>query len=228
MLESRSAISSPASLRLKGACDRSTTSGPRNSSTTHSEGGRAGSFWSFIRGTRASSSAASRAASTRVVSAASSTPGSRTSPSCAERRGRPHAERRTTSSCVFEQDAYLDRAFATAAKALELPATGRSRSRRVRDGSRPHARPRDRGAGPPAGARSSMRPVGPRSDRRVPSRPLPRFRPGACRGGRVGQLVRAAGLERAVAFTGTILRRLADGIREVARRVPGRRRPSRP
>ena len=183
MLGSRSAISSPASLRLKGACDRSTTSRMGTRALPTRRVVERGSSGLSSRGTSASSSAAS----------------SRTSRAWSRRRRRLlgagrrlHAWRDVIAPArraahdvvlrVFEQDAYADRR-SPRRRRPSTPATGRSRSGsrtgRFSASARSTTRSRRWAAGR---CGSSMRPSGPRSGSArtssatsIPSRRMPRW-----------------------------------------------------
>ena len=97
---------------------------------------------------------------------------------------------------------------------------GAGAAARVRDRpARPHARPRDRGARRAAGRASSTR----RCARRCGSaRTSSRYSEVAAHAAvnESVELVRAAGLERAVKFTNAVMRRLALGLRELVEALP--------
>jgi 16S rRNA (cytosine967-C5)-methyltransferase len=116
---------------------------------------------------------------------------------------------------VFEQDAYADRALATAAAGLD--ARDRALAQRIAYGTVQRVRTLDH----------AIEELGRRPVRKLDPPVRAALRIGAYQLGyldsvpphaAVGEsveLVRAAGLERAVAFTNAILRRLADGVRGV-------------
>ena len=102
-------------------------------------------------------------------------------------RAGPRVTRSPRRRRVFEEDAYADRAFRSAAESARRARPGVRHADRLRDrAARPDARPRDRDAGPAAGAQA--RPAGARGapHRRLPAR-LHGRRPGARRRGRVGR-----------------------------------------
>jgi len=120
---------------------------------------------------------------------------------------------------VFEQDAYADRAFPTAAAALD--ARDRALAQRLAYGTIQRVRTLDRGI------------------EELGRRPVARLDPPVRAALRLGayqlafsevavhaavnesvELVRGAGLERAVAFTNAVMRRLALGLRELVERLP--------
>jgi 16S rRNA (cytosine967-C5)-methyltransferase len=121
---------------------------------------------------------------------------------------------------VFEDDAYADRAFAAAAAGLD--ARDRALAQQIAYGTVQRARTLDH-----AIDRLGRRPV-----RKLDPPVLAALRIGAYQLGYLGgvppyavvnesvALVRAARLERAVAFTNAVLRRLADGIAELLAALP--------
>ena len=126
---------------------------------------------------------------------------------------------------VFEDGAYADRALRTAGCRPRRARPGARPAARVRRGpARPDARPRDRDARP--STRQPPRPAGAScaSSRRLPARVRRRRRRGTRRSTSRSSSSAAPGLERAVAFTNAVLRRLADGIASAARRPSPKRR----
>ena len=117
---------------------------------------------------------------------------------------------------VFEEDAYADRAFRSQAEGLDERDRAFAHAARLRDGAaRPCARLRDRDARAPACAKARPARAHGAPARRVPAR-LPGVGPAHAAANESVELVRAAGLERAVAFTNAVMRRLAEG-RQLAR-----------
>ena len=114
----------------------------------------------------------------------------------------------------------LRRPRLSAAAARARPARPRARAAaRLRDDpARPHARPRDRAARPPAGREARPARAGRAAARRVPARLLGGRRHAAVN--ESVELVRAAGLERAVSFANAVMRRLALGLRELVEALP--------
>jgi 16S rRNA (cytosine967-C5)-methyltransferase len=121
---------------------------------------------------------------------------------------------------VFEEDAYADRAFATAAAGLD--ARDRALAQRIAYGSVQRVRTLDH----------ALETIGRRPVRKLdpPVRAALRtgayqlaFMEGVAEHAAVNEgveLVRAAGLERAVAFTNAVLRRLTGGIRDLIEQLP--------
>ena len=122
---------------------------------------------------------------------------------------------------VFEEDAYADRAFASAATGLD--ARDRALAQRLAYGTVQRVRTLDH----------AIEALG--------RRPVRKLDPPVCAALRLGayqlgyletpphaavsesvELVRAAGLERAVAFTNAVLRRLAEGLRSLLGALPER------
>src|SRR4051794_41218620 len=114
---------------------------------------------------------------------------------------------------VFEQDAYADRAFATAARGLDD--RDRALAQRLAYGTVQRARTLDH----------AIETLGRRPVRKLDPPVLAALRLGAYQLGYLDgiaphaavnesvELVRAAGLERAVAFTNAVMRRLSEGVR---------------
>ena len=124
---------------------------------------------------------------------------------------------------VFEQEAYADRAFVGAAKALDERDRALAQQHRLRHGAASsRARPRHRDARPPARAQARPARAGgaPRSAR-ISSRTSTAFPTHAAVNESV-ELVRRARLERAVPFTNAVMRRLSEGLRELLDRTAGR------
>jgi 16S rRNA (cytosine967-C5)-methyltransferase len=121
---------------------------------------------------------------------------------------------------VFEQDAYADRAFATAAR--ELDERDRALAQRIAYGTVQRVRTIDHG----------IEALGRRPVRKLDPPVLAALRIGAYQLGYLDavpthaavnesvQLVRRARLERAVAFTNAVLRRLSEGFRELVDSLP--------
>ena len=121
---------------------------------------------------------------------------------------------------VFEEDAYADRAFASAARALDT--RDRALAQQIAYGTVQRVRTLDHAI--EALARRPLRKLDP------PVRAA--LRTGAYQLGYLSgvpahaavdesvELVRAAGLERAVAFTNAVLRRLSEGLRELLESLP--------
>ena len=120
---------------------------------------------------------------------------------------------------VFEQDAYADRALASAVEGLD--ARDRALAQRLAFGTVQRvrdARLRDRAAREAAGAQA--RPAGARvaAARRLPARV---HRPGRARGRRRRRRARPRRRrERAVPFTNAVMRRLASGLRGLVASLP--------
>ena len=121
---------------------------------------------------------------------------------------------------VFEQDAYADRAFTTAAESLDE--RDRGLAQRIAYGTVQRARTLDHG----------IETLGRRPVRKLDPPVLAALRIGAYQLGYLDavpdhaavndsvELVRRARLERAVPFTNAVLRRLADGLRELIDSLP--------
>ena len=116
--------------------------------------------------------------------------------------------RRTRSSCACSRTTRTPTAcFAAAATGLDCARPCARAAARVRNrAARPHARPRDRDARQASGAQARPAGAGCAAARRVPAR-LHR-RPAHAAVNETVELVRAARLERAVAFTNAVMRRL--------------------
>jgi 16S rRNA (cytosine967-C5)-methyltransferase len=121
---------------------------------------------------------------------------------------------------VFEQDAYADRALAAAAAGLDL--RDRALAQRIAYGTVQRVRTLDHAL--EALGRRPVRKLDPpvRAALRVGAYQLGYLDsvPAHAAVGESVELVRAAGLERAVAFTNAILRRLADGLRGLLSSLP--------
>ena len=120
---------------------------------------------------------------------------------------------------VFEEDAYADRAFASAAEGLD--ARDRALAQRIAYGTAQMVRPLDHG----------IETLGRRPVRKLDPPVRAALRLGAYQIGYTDladhavvnetvELVRAARLERAVAFTNAVMRRLAGGLRELLAGLP--------
>jgi 16S rRNA (cytosine967-C5)-methyltransferase len=120
---------------------------------------------------------------------------------------------------VFEQDAYADRAFRTAA--AELDQRDRALAQRLAYGTVQRVRTLDH----------AIDELGRRPVRKLDPPVRAALRLGAYELGYLEtaqhaavnesvELVRAAGLERAVAFTNAVMRRLSEGIRELLDSLP--------
>jgi 16S rRNA (cytosine967-C5)-methyltransferase len=120
---------------------------------------------------------------------------------------------------VFEEDAYADRAFASAAEGLD--ARDRALAQRLAFGTVQMVRPLDHG----------IESLGRRPVRKLDAPVRAALRVGAYQLGYTSlaehavvneavELVRAARLERAVAFTNAVMRRLARGLRELLAALP--------
>jgi 16S rRNA (cytosine967-C5)-methyltransferase len=121
---------------------------------------------------------------------------------------------------VFEDDAYADRAFATAAAPLD--ARDRALAQQIAYGTVQRVRTLDHG----------IETLGRRPVRKLDPPVLAALRIGAYQLGYLGgvpahaavnesvELVRAAGLERAVAFANAVLRRLAEGLGALLEGLP--------
>jgi 16S rRNA (cytosine967-C5)-methyltransferase len=121
---------------------------------------------------------------------------------------------------AFEQDAYADRAFATAATGLD--ARDRALAQRIAYGTVQRVRTLDHAI--EALGRRPVRKLDPpvRAALRIGAYQLGYLDavPAHAAVGESVELVRGAGLERAVAFTNAILRRLADGLRGLLASLP--------
>ena len=140
---------------------------------------------------------------------------------CGERVRPPAASPSTVLRRVFEDDAYADRALRVARRPRSTSATARSRSgsptARCSAFARSTTRSRRSARRP---VRSSTRPCAPRSGSAPTSS---RFVDGVPRYAAVNEsveLVRRARLERAVPFTNAVLRRLAEGVRDLLAALP--------
>jgi 16S rRNA (cytosine967-C5)-methyltransferase len=121
---------------------------------------------------------------------------------------------------VFEQDAYADRAFATAAAGLD--SRDRALAQRIAYGTIQRVRTLDHG----------IEKLGRRPVRKLDAPVLAALRiggyqlafldavPAHAAVGESVELVRRSGLERAVAFTNAVLRRLAEGLSELLAGLP--------
>ena len=127
---------------------------------------------------------------------------------------------------VFEDEAYADRAFATAA--AELDQRDRALAQQIAYGTVQRVRTLDHAIetlGRAAGAQARPARAGCAAARRLPAR-LPRRVARHAAVNESVELVRGAGLERAVAFTNAVMRRLTVGARELIE-APGGRPPRR-
>ena len=123
---------------------------------------------------------------------------------------------------VFEQDAYADRALATAARGLDP--RDRALAQRIAYGTVQRARTLDHGI--ETLGRRPVRKLDPpvRAALRIGAYQIA-FLPGVAPHAAVNEtveLVRQAGLERAVAFANAVMRRLALGLRELVASLPDR------
>jgi 16S rRNA (cytosine967-C5)-methyltransferase len=120
---------------------------------------------------------------------------------------------------VFEDEAYADRAFRTAA--AELDPRDRALAQRIAYGTIQRARALDHGI--EALGRRPVRKLDPpvRAALRIGAYQLAELDvPAHAAVHESVELVRSAGLERAVAFTNAVLRRLAEGLRELLAGLP--------
>ena len=121
---------------------------------------------------------------------------------------------------VFEQDAYADRAFATAAAALDR--RDRALAQRIAYGTVQRVRTLDHGIETLARRRLEKLDPPVRAALRTGAYQLA-FLTGVARHAAVNEtveLVRAAGLERAVPFANAVMRRLTVGLRELVDELP--------
>jgi 16S rRNA (cytosine967-C5)-methyltransferase len=121
---------------------------------------------------------------------------------------------------VFEQDAYTDRAFATAAR--ELDERDRALAQQIAYGTVQRVRTLDHAI--ESLARRSVRKLDPpvRASLRIGAYQRA-FLSGVAQHAAVNEtveLVRSAGIERAVAFTNAVMRRLTGGLRELIDSLP--------
>jgi 16S rRNA (cytosine967-C5)-methyltransferase len=122
---------------------------------------------------------------------------------------------------VFEDDAYADRAFRVAAEPLD--ARERALAQRIAYGTIQRVRTLDYGI--ETLGRRPVRKLDPpvRASLRIGAYQLAELDvPAHAAVHESVELVRAAGLERAVAFTNAVLRRLAEGLRELVASLPDR------
>jgi 16S rRNA (cytosine967-C5)-methyltransferase len=120
---------------------------------------------------------------------------------------------------VFEQDAYADRAFVTAARGLD--ARDRALAQRIAYGTVQRVRTLDHGI--ETLGRRPVRKLDPpvRAALRIGGYQLGYLDvPDHAAANESVELVRAAGLERAVAFTNAVMRRLAEGLAQLLAGLP--------